>query len=223
MSGPDPVIIVVLRQPRNRFDVRSDPFYEFGSFGITGCHGRLLASPSCAGARLAFVQGGHGTFRLVYLTPPVEIVHHREGREALWGLSDMPLQFDEAPILVAHDDLKATSTLARMVASVNRSSWAAKFASRFRSTHEPLPLDAAREVIETWNCSSVFARARSYDEALPFHIASPDRARAASYARLRRDAGASDRVAARGCRARSDSSTDPSDLVSRAGSRRCKT
>ena len=39
------VILVHLRRPRSRSDKRDDPFWEFGSFGITGCHARNLLHP----------------------------------------------------------------------------------------------------------------------------------------------------------------------------------
>lgn len=36
------VIVVHLRRPKNASDMRDDPFWEFGSFGITGCHAHDL-------------------------------------------------------------------------------------------------------------------------------------------------------------------------------------
>lgn len=37
------IFIVHLRQPSNNADEkRSDPFWEFGSFGLTGCHCKNL-------------------------------------------------------------------------------------------------------------------------------------------------------------------------------------
>ena len=37
------VILVLLRQPSSAVtERRDDPFWEFGSFGCTGCHGRNL-------------------------------------------------------------------------------------------------------------------------------------------------------------------------------------
>ena len=61
------VIIVMLRRPRKN-DPRKDPFFEYGSFGLTGCHRtNLLANKAAAGCRLAFAQGGPSGFRLVML------------------------------------------------------------------------------------------------------------------------------------------------------------
>ena len=41
------VVIVCLRQPikDNPDEKRSDPFWEFGSFGCTGCHSTNLMNP----------------------------------------------------------------------------------------------------------------------------------------------------------------------------------
>ena len=38
-----PVFIVHLRRPKKNDpeEMRSDPFWEFGSFGCTGCHSRI--------------------------------------------------------------------------------------------------------------------------------------------------------------------------------------
>src|ERR1022692_741575 len=83
------VIIVHLRRPGSRNDKRSDPFWEFGSFGITGCHERNLLSLRNAekldGVRLAFAQGGPKGTRLVHLTPPVKIIPHQHYIEAQWS------------------------------------------------------------------------------------------------------------------------------------------
>ena len=75
------VIIVVLRQPYNYpNEKRSDPFWEFGSFGSTKCHYTNLMNPKKAHElekkRFAFAQGGHEGFKLVYLTPPLSIIKH---------------------------------------------------------------------------------------------------------------------------------------------------
>ncbi|MBK9033452.1 MAG: hypothetical protein IPL61_19670 [Myxococcales bacterium] len=83
------VIIVVLRQPRSDEDARTDPFFEFGSFGLTGCHAaNLLHDEAADGARLAFAQGGPLGFRLVTLTPPVEVRGLAETRGALEARGD---------------------------------------------------------------------------------------------------------------------------------------
>lgn len=100
------VVVVHLRRP-NRDDpreMRSDPFWEFGSFGCTGCHRRNLMNPrrihELEGTRLAFAQGGPKGFRLVLLTPPVEVVRHRDRCELRWEPARMPFRYDSAPLLV---------------------------------------------------------------------------------------------------------------------------
>src|SRR6185312_13769949 len=42
------VIIVMLRQPRldSPNEMRTDPLWEFGSFGCTGCHRKNLMNPN---------------------------------------------------------------------------------------------------------------------------------------------------------------------------------
>ena len=52
MVEPLRVFFVVLRQPRSKEDLRSDPFWEYRSFGRTGCHGRNLLNPKTAAKRL---------------------------------------------------------------------------------------------------------------------------------------------------------------------------
>ena len=46
MDSTSPVIIVLLRRPRrDAAERRTDPMYEFGSFGCTGCHRGNLMNP----------------------------------------------------------------------------------------------------------------------------------------------------------------------------------
>ena len=98
------VIVVMLRQPRRYNDPRTDPLWEFGSFGCTGCHRRNLMNPrkmeELNGCRMAFAQGGDSEVRLVHVTPPVKMIHHGSFVEATWQPQDMPLAFDSAPLLV---------------------------------------------------------------------------------------------------------------------------
>ena len=74
------VIMIILRQPNsnNPMEMRSDPFWEFGSFGCTKCHQRNIMNPEKSkeliGEKFAFAQGGVEGFKLVFLSPPVRIV-----------------------------------------------------------------------------------------------------------------------------------------------------
>ena len=189
----DKIVIVHLRRPR-KDDPRNDPFWEFGSFGITGCHQDNLLNPKkvheLEGARLAFVQGGRKGFRLVFLTPPISAVKHRKLAETIWQPAAMPLKYDQAPILVANRGamMKGMSEALR---GVKRSTLEAKFSSRFRSRRDPINEDFP-ELAE--QIEAQFARhykqakengaiARTYDEALPWKIDVPDRQREDTYAR----------------------------------------
>jgi hypothetical protein len=71
------VILVMLRRPRrgDPNEMRTDPLWEFGSFGCTGCHRANLMNPTklteLNGARLGFAQNGLRGIKLVHLTPPI--------------------------------------------------------------------------------------------------------------------------------------------------------
>src|SRR5436309_13484083 len=103
----DRMFMVMLRRPRKN-DPRTDPFWEFGSFGCTGCHRRNLLHPrNCqiaTGDRLAFVQGGNLGWRLLLITPPVNRVDHSGPRstrciELRWPSDRLPFRYDRAPSL----------------------------------------------------------------------------------------------------------------------------
>lgn len=148
MSGP-PVVIVMLRQPvRSRpNEMRSDPFWEFGSFGCTGCHRANLMHPGrieeLAGVRLAFAQGGAGGFRLVHVTPPVTPHRGTSFCELRWSPQRMPMKYGDAPLLIDNDGCSDFPCLMPMLRTVNRTTWQARFSSRFRSRRKPLPSSIA--------------------------------------------------------------------------------
>jgi hypothetical protein len=108
------VIVVFLRKPNihNERERRDDPFWEFGSFGCTGCHRANLMNPNTAadlqGVRLAFVQGGTAGVKLVHVTPQVEIRHHNGVCEATWHPAEMPLTYESAPIVVNNNGYSDT-------------------------------------------------------------------------------------------------------------------
>src|SRR5262245_46062920 len=92
------VYLALLRQPNQKRDEsRTDPLWEFGSFGCTGCHQRNLLHPGRADsldeARVAFAQGGHKGFRLVFLTPPISVHKHRGRLEIKWKPIKMPFRY----------------------------------------------------------------------------------------------------------------------------------
>jgi hypothetical protein len=195
----DKIIIVHLRRPSAN-DKRNDPFWELGSFGITGCHtDNLLNSKKIhelEGVRLAFVQGGKNGFKLVFLTPRISIIKHKRLAETRWQPASMPIKYDQAPILVANDG-KMIRGMQEALRGVDRSTPEAKFSSRFRSRRNPvnddfpeLAAEIAAEFARYYKQAKVNgAVARTYDEALPRTIEAPDRQRQETYERKLDEAG----------------------------------
>ena len=173
-----PVFVVLLRRP-GKNDPRTDPFYEFGSFGLTGCHRRNLLHPRMAkrrleGARMAFVQGGDGGARLICLTPPVTVLSHsKDGQgqdtriEVCWNKDDPAARFfkyDSAPIITDIGDL------AEMIKGVARPTPQAKLSSKFRSSTTPLPPHVADALVSIHSDSiqKAVEFADRYEDTLPF-------------------------------------------------------
>lgn len=179
----DRLFIVMLRRPR-KDDPRTDPFWEFGSFGCTGCHGKNLLHPkNCQirnGDHLAFVQGGHLGSRLLLVTPPIQRFDHPGGSpkgcvELCWDSGQKPFRYDRAPALFespAPGRPGLFPGLADSLDHTNRSTIDAKFASRFRARTSPLEPELARELEAGF--SAVVKRAEEsdfiarYEEALPW-------------------------------------------------------
>ncbi len=166
------VILVMLRQPdeSNPEEARTDPMYEFGSFGLTGCHRRnVLASTRATGARFAFAQPGPNEARLVMLTSPVTIVRHATILEATWAPPEMPLRFCGAPLLVDNEGNSDVPLLRASIQEGKRSTWVSRFASAFRSRTRPLERHIAQELVSAWDrWVASEARARFCWEALPY-------------------------------------------------------
>jgi hypothetical protein len=181
MSGR--LFIVMLRRPQ-KDDPRTDPFWEFGSFGCTGCHARNLLHPkNCQignGDRLAFVQGGKIGSRLLLVTPPVERFDHPGGNpkgrvELRWDLSRKPFRYDCAPSLFESPAPGSPRLFPRMADSLtqtNRSTIDAKLASRFRARTSPLEPELACELDEGFTAAVKKAKESDfitcYEEALPW-------------------------------------------------------
>jgi len=195
----DRIVIVHLRRP-GKDDARNDPFWEFGSFGITGCHKDNLLNPKkiheLEGVRLAFAQGGKDGFRLVFVTPRISTVKHRKVAETRWQPAPMPLRYDQAPILVANDGTMMGG-MSEALQGANRSTLEAKFSSRFRSRREPINQDfpeLAKQIATEFarhykRAKGSGAVARTYNEALPWNIEEPDRQRQETYERKLDEAG----------------------------------
>jgi hypothetical protein len=179
------LFIVFLRRP-GKDDGRSDPYWEFGSFGCTSCHTHNLLNPKKVhvktGDRLAFVQGGGQGCKLLLITPPVTRVEHgKELVEVRWNRNVKPFRYssEHAPVLAKPGLVNTTLVeLGKLVNGANRTTAQAKLASCFRTQCQPLNSKAAEEL------TVLFERARraatpfqdfirSYADALPWHILSP--------------------------------------------------
>jgi hypothetical protein len=188
------VVLVMLRQPRlgDPNEMRTDPLWEFGSFGCTGCHRRNLMNPAnlteLDGARFGFAQNGHHGFKLVHLPAPIRTLHHGSFGEAKWSPAEMPLTYASAPTLVNNLGFSDVPLLMGMLEGVRRNSPVAQFASKFRSKREPLPPLVGEQVIAVYERMRTDGGsglvARSYVDALPYDPPRVDDDREATYQRL---------------------------------------
>ena len=180
MSDPK-LFMVVLRQPTSKSDERSDPFWEFGSFGCTTCHNHNLLNPRNAerlgGGRLAFAQGGDDGFKLVFITSPVNVVVHthlvsqNQCLECKWKPSDMPFTYNQAPVLIDRNGNTDFLSVKVAISKVDRESWLQRFSSRYRSRCQPLDRAISAEIQKIWqgckNEAPLSAIATHYEQALP--------------------------------------------------------
>ncbi len=192
------VIIVILRRPDpGRCDeMRTDPLWEFGSFGLTHCHKRNLLNPGkihvIKGARFAFAQGGATGFRLVHLTPPIEPKKYCNCAEATWSPAVMPFKYAKAPLIIDNRGKSDFPSLRDSLKSVNRTTWEAKFSSSFRSRRAPLEPNVANEFVGVFEdklqSATPASFASSYVEALPYLPSRIDKRREETYKRLLNEA-----------------------------------
>jgi len=184
------VVIVMLRLPRrNSSEIRTDPLWEFGSFGCTECHQKNLMNlkklTEHDGARFAFAQNGSLGFKLVHVTPPVRMRHHGTFGEATWKPEEMPLRYDCAPTLVNNSEESDVPTLIELIRDAKRGSPVARFASKFRSRRQPLPDHVGRELLEVYRRHRMrggrASIAKSYVDALPYRPPRIDTDREATY------------------------------------------
>ncbi len=173
------VILVHLRRPNrsNPKERRDDPFFEFGSFGCTGCHKKNLMNPKRAevldGVRLGFAQGGKDGCRLVHLTPPVRVVTYHDRCELIWEPVEMPFKYSAAPILVDNEGNSDFPALLQSLHGVDRATWLARFSSAFRSRRSPLEPAIADNICRVYDRRRRAAAqrdqlARTYVDALPY-------------------------------------------------------
>jgi hypothetical protein len=202
------VIIVMLRKPKRAdpSERRSDPFYELGSYGCTGCHGDTLLHhrnrETLKGARLAFAQGGSGSIKLVCLTPPIQTRECGGHLEALWDpASGRFFRYKSAPTLASNSAEPDFPSLAADYNRANRPTPMARFASCFRSRVQPLDPGIAKEIVEVFERFKNEARdedfAKQYWETMETPPPVKDTNRLATYTERRAQAGS--------CRQRSSS------------------
>jgi hypothetical protein len=173
------LFLVFLRKP-GRNDLRTDPFWEFGSFGCTGCHGHNLLNPKRRhvqdGDSLAFVQGGPEGCKLLLITAPIRRRDHLGGRvELRWSRKAKPFRYasPRAPVLADPGAGRVRLVeLGRLVNSAKRASAQAKLASCFRACCRPLEIRLASELIRLFGEARRAAKAsdviRHYTDALPW-------------------------------------------------------
>jgi hypothetical protein len=196
MKAPK-VIVVLLRQPSTAVtERRDDPFWEFGSFGCTGCHSRNLMNPKRAhelnGARLAFVQGGLLGFRLVHVTSEIWMEPVGSGFEARWPPGQMPLKYASAPLVIDNDYNSDIPLLAMESRGVLRSTPVARFASAFRSRRSPVAGDVGAAIIACYRRRRTPARvAKTYEDAMPHPPPIIERSREQRYRAIRKMRGPS--------------------------------
>lgn len=170
------LFIVFLRRP-GKVDKRNDPFWEFGSFGCTGCHSHNLLNPKKQhvkdGDYLAFVQGGSQGCKLLLITPPVKRIEYgKSGVEICWDKKHKPFRYATAPILAKPATENITLVeLGRVVNKANRSTAQAKLASHFRCRCKQLDPKIAAEVRQFYARAEDAATRdkfiKDYTDALP--------------------------------------------------------
>jgi hypothetical protein len=187
------VIVSILRRPKSRredpHEMRTDPLWEFGSFGCTSCHKKNLMNPDkihfLEGVRLAFARGGDHGFKLVHLSPSVEPVDHGSFAELKWHPVTMPFKYARAPLLINNDGESDFPLLKSFIANTNRPTWESKFASKFRSRRKPVEPEIADEMVDVFEQLSILGQpdmfASTYVEALPYPPPNVDRNRRQTY------------------------------------------
>jgi hypothetical protein len=172
---------VYLRRPHGD-DPRTDPFWEFNSFGRTGCHASNLLSPRCriepAVSSVVFLQGGEGCIRAVALADVSEIVRftlaardgkpQREGRELRWRSIIGPFVFESAPLLI---DNRGNSDFKRIVAWLMKGSQrdtpvagaASKLRARATALDGPMAIEV-RDLFARWKGQSASAFHETIEE-----------------------------------------------------------
>jgi hypothetical protein len=172
------VILVMLRRPRSDPDeARTDPLWEFGSFGTTGCHYSNLMHVArideLTGKRFAFVQGGRRGMRLVHVTPPViaRLVNSGRCGEVRWNPAVMPLRYENSPCIADNSEYSDVPLMLEYIRAKGGATFEQKFGSAFRSRRTPVRGEVGRELVEVyerWRVAHPEAIAQTYVDALPW-------------------------------------------------------
>jgi len=159
---------VFLRQP-TIVDRRNDPFWEFGSFGKTGCHRKNLLHPKRSpleeGDQLAFLQGGRGELRIIGITPPIALKGSISRIEIKWDPSYRPLPYSSAPILINNEGETDFPEVKPLLADTNRSTWCGAAGSRFRSRTTPVNTQLSDQIMD-WFSDPGRPKIKAYPEAI---------------------------------------------------------
>jgi len=179
------LFVVYLRKPCRKTDSRDDPYWEFGSFGITGCHSNLTKNAELGVGevgtddRLAFIQGGRYGCKLILVTPAVSRKRYgKTGVELCWSKVSIPFCYDSkhAPMLAGPEMPEVNlPELGKLVNKTNCTTAMGKLASCLRSSCKPLDKIVADELIKIFeeakkkgSESSDFIK--EYYDALPSKI-----------------------------------------------------
>ncbi len=163
------LFFVFLRRPRHLGDRRNDPFWEFGSFGKTGCHKSNLLHPRLTpirkGDRLAFLQGGNREIRIVGVTPPVDLAIHGDRVELNWTRSYRPLPYSDAALLINNAGKTDFPVVLAMLQGTKRSTYCGAAGSKFRSSKSPVDSELSKGILR-WFSRAGLPEARAYFEAV---------------------------------------------------------
>ena len=172
--------------------MRIDPFWETGSFGLTGCHKCNLLHPKnrlqLKDSDIGFVQGGPDGMKLVHLVNLYDAKDFSDRLELNWdpSVSDMPFTYSNGITLINNNGESDIKGFKQSLQNVNRNTWIARFASAFRSRSAPLDKELARSVRQTFRRFSRRKRANSYVDAMPFPPPKTDNNRRKTQKQLRK-------------------------------------
>lgn len=163
------LFFVFLRRPTSARDKRSDPFWEFGSFGRTGCHKGNILHPTSSllenGDQLAFLQGGDGEIRIVGLSPPIHVKASTSRVEATWTSNYRPMPYVDAPLLINNKKQSNFPLFIEFLRERKRLTLCGAAASRLRSRKQPIENALATQILD-WFSVPGRSKAETYLDAI---------------------------------------------------------